>query len=470
MTMSAPDGEMRVWEGHRPSHAGDLALETAGMAPVLPTERYARTWWMLPVWFTCNMEVSSLFIGTLGAALRLGFLWGTVALVIGIILGAIPVAIMATWGPRTGTGQVPLARMPFGKSIVVPGLLQWLTAVGWIAIGCFFGGQATCLLLHVPFWAAVLIILATESVIGIVGYELAVQVQKWGAPVMAAFFVLLTAEIFRHRVILPADTVHGQALAGAFVLMTAIAISGSLAWASCASDYSRYLPANTPGRTVFWYTLAGITASYGWLATVGLAGASILGNQTASGINTLMGGKALGDVSLGAIALAAVASSSTNDYSGSLAFQAMGMRLKRPLVSLVAAVLAFVTISWMHAGSTSTRFESILLFTGYGIAPFAAIVLVDWHRNGRAYTPLLLHDALQWRNLNKGLAALAVFVLGFGAMIPFMNTSLVVGPVAEHLHDADLAYPAGFAVTAAIYTTLLRFTRTRENTSSLPDA
>jgi len=36
-------------------------------------------------------------------------------------------------------------------------------------------------------------------------------------------------------------------------------------------------------------------------------------------------------------------------------------------------------------------------------------------------------------------------------MVPFMNTSIVAGPVAAALHGTDLAFYVGFIVTGALY-------------------
>ena len=43
-----------------------------------------------------------------------------------------------------------------------------------------------------------------------------------------------------------------------------------LAWSLYASDYSRYLPAQTNTRKVFWYTLGGMAIASGWLEILGL--------------------------------------------------------------------------------------------------------------------------------------------------------------------------------------------------------
>jgi purine-cytosine permease-like protein len=58
------------------------------------------------------------------------------------------------------------------------------------------------------------------------------------------------------------------------------------------------------------------------------------------------------------------------------------------------------------------------------------------------------------KNLNTGWPALVSLVLGFGAMVPFMNTALLVGPVAKALDGADLSFYVGFIAAAAVYLAL----------------
>ena len=378
------------------------------------------------------------------------------AIILGTVIGSVPVAILCTWGPTTGTGQVPLARLPFGKTIVLPGTVQWLSSIAWDALVGLFGGQAAQLLFGVPFWAGVAIVLAAEGLVSIYGYEFVHRLQSWGSAILIVLFAVLTVRIFRHHIVLPHNTVHGGALIGAFVLMMTIAVSQGISWATYASDYSRYLRPTSSRAAIFWLTLAGLTASYVWVETIGLAGASVLGNQTAAGVRALMGGGILGVLALIAIVFGAITSNSMNDYTGSLAFQALGARVRRPVTAALVAVLAFAAILWMHAGDTSGKFENILLFIGYWIAPFCAIVMIDWHYQRDWYTPSLLRNALMWRSLGNGWPAVVAFVLGFGAMVPFMNTSIIVGPVAKALQGADLAFYVGFIVTGALYYALRR--------------
>jgi len=447
----AGSGELRVFEGPRPTRPGDLVLEGQGMAPIPDGHRYGGVHRMFTVWFTPNMVLSGVFAGTLAVVFGLGFGLGLVAIVVGTIIGALPVAILCTWGPRTGTAQLPLARLPFGKTIVLPGALQWLSAVAWDAICGLFGGEAAQLLLHVPFWLGVAIVLALEGVVSVFGYEFVHRLMEWGSAVLIVLFIVLSVKILQHHVVLPHNTVRGAALTGAFVVMVAISVSECISWASYASDYSRYMKPSTSKVAVFAFTMAGLTASNAWVEGIGLAGASVLGHHTAAGVRALMGGGFIGVLALIAIVFGVISSNSMNDYTGSLAFQALGARIRRPVLAAAGAILAFGPILYMNAGNTSGKFENLLLFTSYWIAPFCAIVMIDWHYNRARYSPSRLRGALEFAKLGNGWPAIVAFCVGFGVMVPFMNTSIIVGPVANVLKGADTAFYVGFVVTGALY-------------------
>src|SRR5215470_3609374 len=113
-----------VYAGAMPSRQGELALEMHGMAPIPAENWYGSIHRIFTVWFTPNLVPAAFFVGVL--ALNLGFALGTAAIVIGTVLGALLVSTMCSWGPSTGLGQLPLARLQFGRTVFVPGLLMWL--------------------------------------------------------------------------------------------------------------------------------------------------------------------------------------------------------------------------------------------------------------------------------------------------------------------------------------------------------
>jgi NCS1 family nucleobase:cation symporter-1 len=93
----------------------------------------------------------------------------------------------------------------------------------------------------------------------------------------------------------------------------------------------------------------------------------------------------------------------------------------------------------------------VLLFSAYWIAPFLAIVPIDWHDCKGATTYGGLSALMNLKNLNTGWPALVSLVVGFGAMVPFINTGLLVGTVAKALDGTDLSFYVGFVVAAVVY-------------------
>ncbi|MGW7537263.1 purine-cytosine permease family protein [Amycolatopsis sp. NPDC054798] len=448
--MSGIDAE--VFGGRMPSGAGDFAIETHGITPIPHANRFGRPWRLAGVWFAPNLTMTAVFTGTLGATLGLGFTTGFAIALLGTVVGSLPVAWLSTWGPRTGTGQLPLARLPFGRGVVLPGLVQWLGSIAWDALVGLFGGEALAQLTGLPFWAAVLVVLVLQCTLGVFGYAVIHRVQAVMSVVLVVAFVALAVKVALDHPITFSDSATGGDFAGAVVLFSTITLSLAISWAPYASDFSRYLPASTRPSGVFWFTLLGLTASYALGEGIGLALGTALGDQTAAGVSTLLGGGVLGAVALLVIALAAVSSNAMNDYSGSLALQTVGVRVKRPISAVVVTVLAFALILWMHSGDLAAKFQNVLLVVSYWIPPFLGVVVPDWLRRTRRGREV---DVLaELRRPVRSWAALVAFVVGFAAAVPFMNTTVYTGPVAAALHGADLAYYAGFVVSLAAYTLL----------------
>jgi NCS1 family nucleobase:cation symporter-1 len=169
--------EVSTFGGRMPAGSGDLAIETHGITPVPEDNRYGTPRRLFTVWFAPQMNMTGVFTGSLAIVFGLGFWLGLLAMVIGTLLGSLPVAYLSTWGPRTGTGQLPASRMAFGATVVLPAIVQWLSSIAWDGLVGLFGGEALSTLLHIPFWVGVLIVLALQGVVGIFGYELIHRVE-----------------------------------------------------------------------------------------------------------------------------------------------------------------------------------------------------------------------------------------------------------------------------------------------------
>ncbi|WP_411089169.1 purine-cytosine permease family protein [Streptomyces sp. 061-3] len=446
------DSRQTVFDGQMPAAPGDLRVETHGIEPVPESNRYGGPGRLFTVWFAPNLTMTGVFTGTVGIALGLDFATALAAVVLGTVLGAVPTAYLGTWGSQTGAGQLPLARLAFGRAVTVPGILQWLSSVAWDALIGLFGGDALARLCGWPFWLGVLAMMLAQGALGVLGYEAIHRLQIVMTFVLAAAFALIAWRLLDGVPAVGTGTAHGADQAGAFVLTSTIALSLALSWAPYASDFSRYLPRTTSRPRMFWFTLLGLVVSFVAVQALGLLGASVLTDQTAAGVDKLLGGGALGAFGLLAVALAALCSNAMNDYSGSLALQTVGVRLPRPAAAALAAVLGFPLVLWMHAADTTARFQNVLLFVGYWIPGFVAIVIVDWIARARGGAAIDL--VAETARPQSGWPPLLAFAVAFAAAVPFMDTSLYVGPVAAALHGADLSYYVAFLAALAIYAPL----------------
>src|SRR5882757_8494159 len=185
-----------TFSGHRPSGAGDLSVETHGIAPVPTDKRYGTPGRLFTVWFAPQVNMTGVFTGALAITFGLGFWLGLLAMVIGTVLGSLVVGYLSTWGPRTGTAQLPSSRMAFGGTVVLPAALQWVSSIAWDALVGLFGGEALATLLGIPFWVAVLLVLGVQGVVGFFGYELIHRLQA-----VLTFVLLVTFLVFAYKLI-----------------------------------------------------------------------------------------------------------------------------------------------------------------------------------------------------------------------------------------------------------------------------
>jgi NCS1 family nucleobase:cation symporter-1 len=152
-------------------------------------------------------------------------------------------------------------------------------------------------------------------------------------------------------------------------------------------------------------------------------------------------------VILFAVLIGTVTANVLNIYSGSLSALVINIPVKRwmaaVLVGIFGAVLAYVART-----SYYLDFENFLFLLAYWLAPWAAVVLVDFfiirkqrYQTGMFYDPR--------RFVRPGLWA---WVLGIVVSVPFFNQALYVGSFAyHHPHMGDISYYVSFVVAGLSY-------------------
>ncbi|MDR5783252.1 cytosine permease [Caballeronia sp. LZ065] len=78
------------------------------------SERYGTPRRLFTIWFSANMQVTALVIGTLGIVAGLSLFWTIVGLILGNVIGTVFMAAHSAQGPHLGIPQMIQSRAQFG--------------------------------------------------------------------------------------------------------------------------------------------------------------------------------------------------------------------------------------------------------------------------------------------------------------------------------------------------------------------
>lgn len=123
----------------------------------------------------------------------------------------------------------------------------------------------------------------------------------------------------------------------------------------------------------------------------------------------------------------------------------------------VAGIAAIGTLlSILGQGNFLSNFINFILFISYFLIPWTAINLVDFYmlRHGEYSIKDIFDLNGKYGKVNK-ITAIS-FVVSIIAEVPFMNTSIYVGPVAKAMGGADLAWILGIIVPAVLYYVMMK--------------
>ena len=452
-----------------PSDTGSPArlIEARSIDWVPESERHGKLWHQGPLWFLGNFQYFSIPIGFIGPSMGLSLGWTVVASVLGIAVGTVFMAFHASQGPTMGLPQLIQSRAQFGyRGVVVPLLATLFTYIA-------FNVADTVLLsegLNSSFgWNPTLIaILATVAGAGlaIFGHDWLHKAFRILLYVSLPIMTILTIGVISGGAGGSWDSSHYGFTWVAFMAQFAACAAYNITYAPYVSDYSRYLPTNTPARSVIAAVFFGASSSAIWLISLGAwlsialgATDGLAGLQTAG--NTIF--PSLGNVAALLSALALTATMGMNAYGGMLTVLTTVDSIRpikpkttaRVVTVLGLAVLWHLVASSISSGSVATVFSALTLML-YILVPWTATNLVDFFvvRRGHyaiadLFTPNGIYGAWGWRGLTA-------FAIGLLSEIPFMVLPTIgdwsfVGPVASALGDVDIAWLVGLAVTSVAY-------------------
>ena len=221
--------------------------------------RHGRPWQQFCFWFGGNVNVFNVVLGGVAVSIGLTFWWALIAITAGTLIGALLIALHATQGPRLGVPQSIQSRGQFGfygAAFMFPAVL--LLNVGFIAAELVIQAQAMTGVvsgLTMPQWILILII--PSVVIGIFGYRWIHRVMQATAVVVGISLVIMLVQGLRYGSLPAREMSMARPSAGLFLAGVALLVIDMLSFGPFVSDYTRYLPAATNGRRLFWAIYTG---------------------------------------------------------------------------------------------------------------------------------------------------------------------------------------------------------------------
>lgn len=446
-------------------------------------ERHGKLWHQAPLWFLGNFQYFTIPIGFVGPAMGLSLGWSILAGTLGIVVGTVFMAFHASQGPQLGLPQMIQSRAQFGyRGVLVPLCATLFTYLAFNVTDQVLTAQG----FHQAFgWNAdvvAVVVAVVAAIIAIWGHDWVHRAFRAillvSLPIVAILSIGVIFGLAHGR---PSGQHLGFGIA-AFMAQFSIAAAYNITYAPYVSDYSRYLPSDTPVRRVIASVFFGAAGSPVWLIALGAWLAIHLG--ATDGLN---GTKIAGDNifhplgSVAAILLAAglVATMGMNAYGGMLSVLTGvdSVRKLRPTRSARVVTILALTVVWFVIGqsvssSAASTVSNSLTLMLYLLVPWTATNLVDFFvvRRGHyaiadLFTPRGIYGA--WGG--RGLIAYAA---GFAAEIPFMVLPSLAGftftgPVAKHISDIDISWLVGLAVSGLVYLVLARSLNLRSEQTAI---
>ncbi|MEU4425591.1 cytosine permease [Actinoplanes sp. NPDC024001] len=448
-------------------------IEQRGIEHVPDAERHGSPRELFALWAAPNVNYVALMLGgSVTGLLGLGWQAGLAITVIGNLFWVL-IGVLAASGTSSGTPSEVISRSMFG----VRGNRVNITVTGWLLCVCYFAlnlaaaAQAAFALSAVLGWApstagqVILVIMIAVAILtlSVYGHATITRLYQPFAAILAVAFLILGCFILAHtnwdwR---PAEELHGSALAAGWMAGIAIIASGPLSYLNSA-DFARYLPKETPARSVAGWTFFGAFLPSTIISALGvLAGTAIDMTDPQTTLETILPSWFY-PVFLLAVVLGLIANSAMTAYSSGLALQAIGLKVRRSISVLIDGAVGILVTLYALFGSDNflDTISQALQLSIMLVGPSVAIYLVDILLRRNRYDGAQLSDetpgSIFWYSAGVNWYGTGAAVAGMVAAALCIDTDLYVGPVAAALNGIDLSLPVGILVTAGLYAVLMR--------------
>jgi NCS1 nucleoside transporter family len=443
-------------------------IEARGVERVLPEDRHDTTRFgfvqVCLVWISINLEAIMITLGMLGPAVYyLPFTEACLLGVFGALLGSLPVAYIATFGPRSGLRTMILTRYVTGwypsKLIVVLTLIVFL---GYLLIDAVIGGQilsAVSVDDSLSVIVGIVIVCVLSWAVSTCGYAFFHAYERY-AWLPQLIILSLLAGVAGPKFDLTANPSEGSSpaeIAGNRLSFFSLCLASQITYAQAAADFFVYYPVATSRTKMFLSTTLGLTVSSAFTL--------ILGIGLASGTASVPEWNAAYQVSQGALiveafrplggfgsfcsvllALGLVGNMVPPLYASGIDFQALGRPFARvPRIFWTILAIAIPLVAAIAGREYLAQiFTNFLALMGYWVSIWIAIVLEEHllFREGlvgkMAPTTEKGWEWEAWNDRERlplGIAAVFAFLVGWAGAVLCMAQVYYVGPLARLISE-----------------------------------
>jgi len=448
-------------------------VETHAVEPIPQPERHGRARDLFTLWFSANMQVTTIAVGAAYVFLGLPLIWSIVAILLGNLIGAVFMAYHSAQGPIIGVPQMIQSRAQFGFfGAILPLVLVVIMYLGFFALSGALGGQALQSLTGLPVWVGAALLGIITAVMAIFGYDLIHAYQRYLALIFLVAFVIFTVALAAGGHVPSAAWSTSGLQWPMFLLGVTISVTWQITYAPYVSDYSRYLPKDIGVGPTFNTTFWGTVVASVWMMALGAILTEVNSKlSTPAVIQQQSFG--LGWLMIVIILLGIIAANVLNNYGGMLTVDTIvgtfSLRERTSPQTRIGLIAAFavvgIALGIIAAGNFNADLTNFITFLTYFVVPWTAINLTDFYlvRHGR-YDPEAFFRPQGYGGTNW--IALGAFVLGILVEIPFIDSVFYEGPIAKALGGADISWIFGLLVAGGLYLAFSGSRRVQVPTSS----
>lgn len=394
-------------------------------------------WQIILIWTGAGICLASIYAGNTLASL--GMVKGIIAIIIGTILGTIPMYLMSLIGSNEKVTGMESIRPSFGiRGSYIASIINITQLLGWVAIMILVTQEACTQLGYFGFSE-----ISKKVLIGAIGILITANAcmghnnWKWfqwftvGATVILS--IVMTVAVFRSY---PVEQLVSTADDG--TMSIGLGIDGlvglSLAWVPLVPDYSRFaIEGKKAARGTFW----GYAITSMWMFFVGLICTLATNNPDSSPIEAMVSLN-LGTLGLCVVILSGITTAFLNVFSSGISALNIVPKIGERPVVLLAGVIGTVIALFIPINN----FQNFLVILGSVFVPLEAIVLTDYFLIKRGYKIDEINKigGIYWYKRGFHISALVVFGIGFAIYEVAYYTGFILGSSV-----------VSFVVTAVLY-------------------